>query len=84
MNEIVHAAMTSRSAPSRSLIELLVSSAACTFIWGWPEIVFPAQAVGGITFALAMGVPTGVCLWAGYLVADAALERAMGGRRRKF
>jgi amino acid permease len=76
MNATVHAAIASRSAPYRGVGEYLVTTAACTIFWGWPEIVFPAQAKAGLAFGIAMGVPTGAVLWVTYRLLDAILARA--------
>jgi hypothetical protein len=81
MNATVHAAIESRSAPYRAVGEILIAAAACTILWGWPEIVFPAQAKAALVFGFAMGVPTGAALWAAYSLIDGILTRA--GRARE-
>jgi hypothetical protein len=83
MNATVHAAIASRSAQYLGVGELLITTAACTIFWGWPEIVFPAQARAGLTFGIAMGVPSGLGLWAMYRLFDTILARTNGARTRR-
>ena len=83
MNATVHAAIASRRAQYLGVGELLITTAACTIFWGWPEIVFPAQARAGLTFGIAMGVPSGLGLWAMYRLFDMILARANGARTRR-
>jgi hypothetical protein len=79
MNATVHAAIASRRAQYLGVGELLIT----TIFWGWPEIVFPAQARAGLTFGIAMGVPSGLGLWAMYRLFDTILARANGARTRR-
>jgi hypothetical protein len=81
MNANVHAAIESRRAQYRAAGELLMTTAACAFLWGWPEIIFPAQAKAGLAFGLAMGVPTGTALFLTYWLFDALFSRM--GRQRE-
>ncbi len=75
MNANVHAAVELRRAQYRAAGELLITTAACTFLWGWPEIAFPAQLKAGLAFGLAMGVPTGAALFLMYSLFDALFLR---------
>ena len=83
MDATVHAAIASRRAQYLGVGEMLITTAACTIFWGWPEIVIPAQARAGLTFGIEMGVPSGVGLWAMYRLFDAILVRANRARTRR-
>jgi hypothetical protein len=76
MEPSVHAAAPNLSARIRAANGLLGSVAACTFVWGWPEIALPAQAKFGLVFGLAMGAPTGVAIWFVYWLCEKILARA--------